>query len=472
MRLFHALLLAVQLCRLAQAKAVFAHYMVGNITDEHAHQDVDDAIAMGLDAFSLNIGYPQASHVYPALASLFGYTAYLNSLGTNFKLFISMDLWAAGAIKHADGTSVNAFDYGDLFAEFKDNAAYYRGPNGHPFVTTFSDGGMNNDSLLGFRKQVFQDNVYFVPDLDHTEGFNTSHPYWWDYWGPTFEGVTAWEMAWMSRDGYGGLYVGDVDLDTQVIEGSELGPGTKAHGKSYMMPLSTLQYKDAYATNVYRPGGLNLIKRMENILKMPTQPDFVQLITWNDGPESHYIGNLWPEQNTDAEPNVYMRPGKASHTAWQPLISSWIAAYKNGVTSRDQFALPPGTVDLQNAVGAIWYKTILQSVDCNGASPPSGFSSGTDTVAWAVVVDGVGSYRIRYGSQSADLAVGLNSGEWPATAGSVRFEIVDSLGTLMYVANSGACISDFCVDGIYNMNVQVAGFSSPSMEDTECAVQL
>lgn len=60
-----------------------------------------------------------------------------------------------------------------------------------------------------------------------------------------FDGVAAWEMAWPYRAGYGGNYPGDVALDQQVISGSSLGPGTYAHGKTYMMPLSTVQYKAA-----------------------------------------------------------------------------------------------------------------------------------------------------------------------------------------------------------------------------------
>jgi len=43
---------------------------------------------------------------------------------------------------------------------------------------------------------------------------------------------------------------------------------------------------------------------MANILSMATAPDWVVIQTWNDGPESHYIGNLWPEQNTDAQPGM------------------------------------------------------------------------------------------------------------------------------------------------------------------------
>lgn len=35
-----------------------------------------------------------------------------------------------------------------------------------------------------------------------------------------------------------------------------------------------------YGTNVYRAGGLNLPLRMQNILSMSPQPDFVEIITW------------------------------------------------------------------------------------------------------------------------------------------------------------------------------------------------
>lgn len=85
-----------------------------------------------------------------------------------------MDLWAAGDHKHADGSNVNAFDYGDTFRDFITRSSYYLGPNGKPFVTTFSDGGMNNDSFIGWRETLSSTGVYFVPDLDHTLGLVSS----------------------------------------------------------------------------------------------------------------------------------------------------------------------------------------------------------------------------------------------------------------------------------------------------------
>lgn len=109
-------------------------------------------------------GYPQAEFVYPALVSLFGYAEY-----RGFQLFVSMDLWAAGDVKHADGSNVNAFDYVDLLNQFITRSGYYKGPNGDPMITTFSDGGMDNASFIGWREEL-NSPIYFVPDLDHTAG--------------------------------------------------------------------------------------------------------------------------------------------------------------------------------------------------------------------------------------------------------------------------------------------------------------
>lgn len=46
---------------------------------------------------------------------------------------------------------------------------------------------------------------------------------------------------------------------------------------SIVAPLSSIQYKNAYATNVYRQGNINLPARMDNLLGMGSDgPDFIQ----------------------------------------------------------------------------------------------------------------------------------------------------------------------------------------------------
>jgi glucan endo-1,3-alpha-glucosidase len=45
--------------------------------------------------------------------------------------------------------------------------------------------------------------------------------------------------------------------------------------------------------NWYRRGELNIAQRIPQIMSL--KPDFVEFLTWNDGGESSYIGNVWPE---------------------------------------------------------------------------------------------------------------------------------------------------------------------------------
>jgi len=131
---------------------------------------------------------------------------------------------------------------------------------------------------------------------------------------------------------------------------------------------------------------------MANILSMATRPDFIQIQTWNDGPESHNIGNLWPEQNTDVQPSYYMQ----QHDGWKSLIASFITAWK-ARGSAASMQIPSISSGLP-ATGAMWYRALPMNAFCpyddgivNGTTAhgfwekPFGFNSGTDDVSWAIV---------------------------------------------------------------------------------------
>ncbi|KAF2801743.1 uncharacterized protein BDZ99DRAFT_528212 [Mytilinidion resinicola] len=461
---------ALSLASRASARAVFAHYMVGTVTDEHAHKDIEDAKKMGLDAFALNIGYPQASFVYPALVSLFGYAEYVG-----FKLFISMDLWAAGDVKHSDGTNVNAFDYEDLLRQFFPSSAYYKGPNGYPFLSTFSDGGMSNDS------------------------FNTSHPYWWDYWGPIFEGVSSWENAWVKRNGYGVNIQEMLILINKSSVDHLLDPGPKAMENRkfvpspplyemlrltmwmyrYMMPLSTLQYKNAYSTNIYRNGNIGL--SMENMLKMNPRPDYIQMITWNDGPESHYFGTLWPEQNTDYAPSIYAFDLGWSQNARQPVLASFIKAFKHdGTTKRDMVPHPNFQIrgssrrDLpEDMHGVLMYKSIMLKTKCPPfATPPEGYDSAHDFLNFTLTIPaGSTGWKIKGGSpaQSFPLQGCLNHGVFTFTeAGHQIVQVYDNTNKNVMTASSRRCIHEDCPDGEWVLNHQTIPFLEGAGDADAC----
>jgi len=180
----------------------------------------------------------------------------------------------------------------------------------------------------------------------------------------------------------------------------------------------------------------------------------------NDGPESHYIGNLWLEQNNDTQPLKYAN-SHWSHAGWQPLITSFIGALKAGLPASGM--IPPiGKI----AVGAMWYKTILSTSVCpnegssNYTKKPDGWETATDSLNWAVVLPNdpqgmqirtITNGRMDYfqGKQ------GLNYGTVSVEAGDQRLELLDWAGNVLLVASGGRCVSSSCPDCIYNMNYQV-----------------
>lgn len=117
-------------------------------------------------------------------------------------------------------------------------------------------------------------------------------------------------------------------------------------------------------------------------------------------------------------------------------------------------------------VGAIWYKTILQTSTCASATKPAGFEHGTDSLNWALVLpasakgwSGVAySDNIQIGKW--DLKAGLNyAAAAGLRAGIARLEVRDGAGAVVRVAAGGRCVSSGCPEGIYNMNPQVVGLS-------------
>lgn len=420
-----------------QAKAVFAHYMVGTATQDHAQQDIDDAIAIGIDGFALNIGDPTQSYVSTTLEYLYDY-----AYGKDFGLFVSMDLSASGKAPDA---------YYSILQTYIGNAAAYIGPNGQPVVSTWTAGGFDSGTWSTW-KTSFDDKMYFIPMFDDTSGYYDSGSDWWSTWGDLVDGVFSWEAAWPVVGDGSSSDAGSMSPDMPVIDGAQ------SNNKAYMVGLSTLQYKDAYGANLYRQGALNLPVRMNNILSMASQLEFVEIITWNDGPESHYIGNVWPEGSDSSV--MYCSPqADFPHTAWQPLVESFIKAYKNG----GSMAPPSGAT----AIGSMWYKTILQDADCSGATQPDGWSTGTDSLTWAIVLpSGSSGMTVRLTSNGNVISTvsvnpGLNYGSPTGVqAGAQMLELLNSGGSVVMTATNGQCVSSGCPAGIYNMNYQVVGLSN------------
>ncbi|KAK8035256.1 Glucan endo-alpha-glucosidase Agn1 [Apiospora rasikravindrae] len=432
------------LAHLAAARDVFAHYMVQGLDGgtNHAVQDVIDAKNMGIAAFALNIGQPSAGWATDAMSQLFK-----AAKNNGFKLFFSMDL----------AQTKDAYAYSDLLKQYAGHDAYYRaGPNKLPFLSTFSAQGTDANYWTSFLGSFGQTKFYFVPNFDDTPNYFDNPSTWMNNWGKAVDGVFSWETAWPRNS--------NTPSNVSSVQDENVLKAAHAKKKAYMMPLSTLQYKHWSGQHWYRPGEVNMPQRMTEILDMGDRADYVEIITWNDAGESHYIGTLRME-GIDKTMVEYANNDNYTHVAWQPVFTSFIYAFNNGLKASDM--RPPNGKQL---VGSMWYRAIKKSASCKSdpQGRPSGAGAAQDAVNWAIVAadSGLGNLRLQIWSggqliRKVALQPGLNYGSEPGMAtGPQYFEVIDiANNNKILMKGQGSVDVKAESTGYCNYNYVVAGLN-------------
>ncbi|KAH8834210.1 glycoside hydrolase [Flagelloscypha sp. PMI_526] len=417
----------------ATLEDVFAHYMVGSLGSvSQAQSDVTAAKAMGINAFALNVQDATASWSTTAIGYLFQ-----AAQSGDFKLFFSFDMATLG----------DPASWLPLFRQYQSNSAYYY-HNNRPFVSTFWGGNRGPDYWQGQFKAVLANegiNPFFVPDFDDWGNVAYTSTFWSAF--PVVDGAMGWETAWPTVS-QGLANVSSANDQTSLS-------AAHAAGKVYMMPVSTVQFKHLDSNNNwYRRGELNLALRMQQALQL--QPDFLELLTWNDAGESHYFGTIWPESiaccsNIQAYSNGY------DHTAWQHVQAPFISAYKRGATSISSIT-PFGAF-----AGAFWYHTILKSASCSSdpIGRPSGADNAQDALNVAVLLPSTTSgVTIRVTSGGTVIAnytgvAGLNAFFVTGIkTGSQMVQLIASNGTIMGAGSSTVNVAAD-TSGVCNFNYQV-----------------
>ncbi|PLB53945.1 hypothetical protein P170DRAFT_504814 [Aspergillus steynii IBT 23096] len=414
----------------AQAQSVFAHYMIGETNPDHAKQDVEDAKSVGFDAFAMNVGDPTAEWAQNCVKALFD-----GAEGTDFNLFFSFDMY-----QHPDLQG-----HIDLFNKYSDHPNYMRaGSDNNPVVSSFGGSG-EADAWSSFKQNS---DIYLIPNLDDSDSskYFENPEEKLSQFNDFVDGYFSWESAWPGSTG-SPVNVSS-EGDQKVME--------YAHGsnKGYMMPLSPIQYKNTGDGHWYRIGEVNLPQRMTQILDL--KPDFTEFITWNDGGESHYIGNLWSESYTTVPEIVeYANTDKFPHFAWQPLIGSFIRAFKDGKSAD---GMETGS---ESPIGAMWYRGMTKSC----SDQPSNADAARDTVNYAVVLpplwEGI-TIRVSSGGNvltTSPASPGLN---YAAVEGMVggqqKIEVLGKDESVMFSATSGDDVTD---GGKCNFNFHVVELSKP-----------
>lgn len=294
-----------------EAKAVFAHFMVGNTGNYTLGDWSDDmklAKAAHIDAFALNMAYDDPSNG-PGLAG-----AFQAAEETGLQLFFSFDYAGNGPWPQQDVI--------DLLVKYGGRGSYFH-HQGQMFVSTFEGPGSADD----WHAIKAATGCFFMPDWSSLGAKAAMQA-----GGGVADGLFSWEAwAWGKWDKW---TYSDASYDYYL------------QGKPYMMPVSPWFYTNlpGYDKNWLWRGDRMWADRWFQASWW--QPEFVEIISWNDYGESHYIGPVRREAleafGIGQAPFPY---GELPHDEWRSILPFVIDMYKNNHSTV--------TTELATA----WYRT-------------------------------------------------------------------------------------------------------------------
>lgn len=423
------------------AQSVFAHFILGNAgsyTETQWQSDIKLAQEAGIDAFVLNIAPPLVGTTSTQVSNAF---KAVNDLGSGFKLFFSFDYLGGGQPWAAS-------DVISLLQTYTPNTAHFK-YNNVPLVSTFE--GTNNIGDWAHIRASVPGGIFFVPD--------------WSSLGPggissqlsIIDGAFSWDM-W--PNGANNM----TDVPDKAWKAA-------LSGKAYMMGVSPWFFTDLPGYNkawVWKGDDL-WHERWQQVLAV--KPAFVEIVTWNDYGESHYIGPIYNDgipraPNANAHPYVDNMP----HDGWRQLLPYYIAQYKSG-------GIAP-TVSKEKV--SFWYRLTAAAAGSNGGvtgnNCPSAINLGgyqsyvdpntvvEDKVFFTVLVKSPSTITVQIGGGTPVTfnasRVGSNHFSTPfnGQTGFVRICIVRNGATVL--SSTGAAIQAHPASGVTNYNAWVGGAST------------
>ena len=287
---------------------VFAHYMVcfatyGETVDGYK-RDIRDAQAAGIDGFALNVGAWSGPDTYYKRRVQMIYDA-AEQLGSGFKLFFSIEI-------------ADTNDIVDMISSYGSRANSFK-HQGRVVVSTY---GQN---LVDWSGGVFAPlraggiDCFFVPH----------------FWPDPVRELPGYQDAVNLLNTYSnvvdGLFLfGAAGLPSQLAQSnSNYTKAVHAAGKTSMASV-TPHYWGSVQNSIGRryiesDGGEGITLQWNSIIT--NQPDWVEIVTWNDWSESTYLSPV-------DDPGTYFagaqNPRRYSHTGYLELSKRYIAWYKTG----------------------------------------------------------------------------------------------------------------------------------------------
>ncbi|KAK0221841.1 glycosyl hydrolase family 71-domain-containing protein [Armillaria fumosa] len=348
-------------------KFVVAHHMVGNTypyTSDDWAEDISLASASGIDGFALNVGVDNFQKDQVAAA----YDAAQQS-GLDFKLFLSLDMTSLPCATADDAQSIRSWV--KTYTTHSNQLMY----DSRALVSTFSGESCTfgqSSVAEGWKSQFVQHSdlqgqIFFVPSF-------FVDPSTFSEYKDVMDGDYNWNSGWpvdlttsvadailanassstsgstanaslvvatvvsATTDAESALsrFIGSTETDQQHLEGlAALSDGLSSRDESnselaYMAAVSpwffTHYGPDSYNKNfVYLSDEHLYSRRWESLVASRDSISIVEINTWNDYGESHYIGPI-----KGAQPNSEAWTNGMNHTAWLGLTAYYASAFKTG----------------------------------------------------------------------------------------------------------------------------------------------
>ncbi|THC98915.1 hypothetical protein EYZ11_001628 [Aspergillus tanneri] len=406
---------------------------IGITSNRQSAADYDDdmkrAKALGIDAFALNIGVDPYTDAQLKLA--------YESAGKNdMKVFLSFDFnWYN--IGQASEVGKKIQQYANESAQLK--------IDGKVFASSFAGDGLELEKM----KSAAGQEVFFAPNFHPDKG--------------PFDAIDG-ALNWMAWDNNGNNKAPTPGNNITVQDGDRAYVDA-LKGKPYIAPASGWFFTHfggevSYSKNWAFPGDLLWFNRWNQILDLG--PRFVEVVTWNDYGESHYIGPLASPHTDDGASKWVM---DMPHGGWLEMSKPFIAAYKAGDKSVNKY--------IKDEKLVYWYRPTPRDVSCDDTdstmhgSPnnssgnffrgrPNGFESLQDEVFVVSLLKSPATVEVTSGknNQKFEAKAGASAFRVPMGVGQQKFSIARD-GKTVVGDTSLKDIVDKCICGIYNFNAYV-----------------
>ena len=350
-----------------------------------------------------------------------------DSIG-GFSMFLSFDYASEGAWSSSDVSS--------LISKYASHSSQFK-VNGQPLVSTFEGAG-NAGDWAGIKSST---NCFFMPDWSSLgpQGFsaqvgNVDGAFNWNAWPVAPNKMTTDDdMSWKSTLG----------------------------SKPYMMAISPWFYTNLpqWSKNWLWDGDGLWNDRWEQAIEV--NPDYIEILTWNDFGESHYIG---PVRSNGIPSGAERYVSSNSHEAWRELLPYYIAAYKSGNTTLPEidqakivWAHKPNPSSSGSSGGTTGNAPYQAEVAPTTASP--------DNISLNVLVQYPATVQVQIGDNSPTTVYantqGINHFSIPfnGQTGQVTYTLIRDGKTLMTA--QGDTITSQCTDELVNWNAVVGSATVP-----------